>query len=60
MGFVARQQSPTIMINNSLYLNDVGVYLTESSDNAIYENQFSNFLNAVDDGKNIWNSSFKR
>jgi parallel beta-helix repeat protein len=47
------------VINNSLYLNDVGVYLTESADNAIYENKFSNFLNVVEEGKNIWSSVSK-
>ena len=45
------------LFNNSLYLNDIGVDLNESSNNAIYENEFINFLNAVDNGNNIWNSS---
>lgn len=47
------------MINNTLYMNDIGVYLTWSADNAIYENKFTNFNNAIDEGKNIWNSSSK-
>jgi parallel beta-helix repeat protein len=47
------------MVNNSLYLNDVGINLIESSENSIYENHFANLLDAVDDGKNIWNSISK-
>jgi parallel beta-helix repeat protein len=48
-----------IIINNSLFLNDIGMYLTGSADNSIYENRFSNFNNAEDEGTNIWNSSSK-
>jgi parallel beta-helix repeat protein len=47
------------MVNNTLYLNDIGINLTESSENSIYENQFDNLLDAVDDGKNLWNSTSK-
>ncbi len=47
------------VVNNSLYLNSVGINLTGSSENSIYENQFANFLDAVDDGRNIWNSTSK-
>jgi parallel beta-helix repeat protein len=45
------------LINNSLYMNNIGVYLNESSNNTIYANEFTNFLNAVDEGNNIWNNS---
>jgi parallel beta-helix repeat protein len=48
-----------IMENNSIFLNNVGINLTGSSENSIYGNQLSNFLDAVDDGKNIWNSTLK-
>jgi nitrous oxidase accessory protein len=47
------------MVNNSLYLNSIGINLIGSSENSIYENQFANFFDAVDDGKNIWNSTSK-
>jgi parallel beta-helix repeat protein len=46
-----------ILINNNLYLNDIGAYLRGSSNNSFYENEFINFINAVDEGNNIWNSS---
>jgi nitrous oxidase accessory protein len=46
-----------ILINNSLYLNGIGVYLRGSSNNSFYQNEFINFLNAVDEGNNVWNSS---
>jgi len=46
-----------ILINNNLYLNGIGVYLRGSSNNSFYENEFINFLNAVDEGNNFWNSS---
>lgn len=46
-----------ILNNNSLYLNGIGVDLRGSSNNSFYENEFINFLNAADEGNNIWNSS---
>jgi len=47
------------IINNTMSLNDVGINLNRSMENTLYENKFSNFIDAVDDGKNIWNSSSK-
>jgi parallel beta-helix repeat protein len=47
------------IINNTVTLNDIGINLNGSLDNKIYENKFSNSLDAVDDGKNTWNSSSK-
>jgi parallel beta-helix repeat protein len=47
------------IINNTVSLNDIGINLNGSLENTIYENRFSNFLDVVDDGKNIWNSSSK-
>jgi parallel beta-helix repeat protein len=47
------------IINNTVNFNDIGINLNRSLENKIYENRFSNFLDAVDDGKNIWNSSSK-
>lgn len=48
-----------LMVNNSIFLNDVGINLIGSSENSIYENQFVNLLDAVDDGMNSWNSTSK-
>lgn len=48
-----------LMVNNSILLNNVGINLTGSSENSIYENQFVNLLDAVDDGMNIWNGTSK-
>lgn len=48
-----------LMVNNSILLNNVGINLTGSSENSIYENQFVNILDAVDDGMNIWNGTSK-
>lgn len=46
-----------VLANNSLYMNDLGMYLNGSSNNMIFLNKFFNFLNALDEGKNSWNSS---
>ncbi len=46
-----------LFTNNNLYLNGIGVYLSDSSNNSFYENEFINFLNAIDEGNNVWNSS---
>lgn len=43
--------------NNSLYMNGLGMYLKGSTGNIIYFNKFFNFMNAVDEGTNSWNSS---
>lgn len=56
-GIEGEAAKSNFMVNNSLYLNDVGIKLNGSSENSIYENKFSDFLDVVDDGKNIWNSS---
>lgn len=45
------------LINNSLHLNDIGVYFNESSNNAVYQNELVNLINAIDEGNNSWNSS---
>jgi nitrous oxidase accessory protein len=45
------------VINNSLHLNELGLNLNESSTNTIYQNKFTNFLDVIDKGTNIWNSS---
>jgi len=45
------------MINNLLCGNGIGLYLSKSSNNTIYQNVFLNFLDALDEGTNIWNSS---
>jgi len=45
------------LTNNSLYMNGLGMYLNGSSGNTIYLNKFFNFMNAVDEGTNSWNSS---
>lgn len=58
-GINSEAAKSNFMVNNTLYLNDVGINLTGSSENSIYENQFANLLDAVDDGKNIWNSTSK-
>jgi thiol-disulfide isomerase/thioredoxin len=33
------------------------VYFNKSSGNTVYQNEFINFINAVDEGNNLWNSS---
>ncbi len=45
------------LINNSLYLNDIGVHFNESSNNAVYQNELINLVNAMDEENNSWNSS---
>ncbi len=56
-GIRGQAAGSNFLINNSLYLNDIGVYLNGSSNNTLYENEFINFLNAVDEGNNVWSSS---
>lgn len=56
-GIQGQVAESNILINNNLYLNGIGVYLKGSSNNLFYENEFINFLNAVDEGNNIWNGS---
>lgn len=56
-GINGRATKSNLIVNNTLFLNDVGIYLKESADNSIYENKFSNLYNAMDEGRNIWNSS---
>lgn len=46
------------LTNNSLYMNGLGIYLKGSSTgNKISNNKFVNFINALDEGTNSWNSS---
>jgi len=56
-GVLGQTAGSNILTNNNLYLNDIGLDLRSSSNNSFYENEFINFLNAVDEGANIWNSS---
>jgi len=56
-GIFGQTSQSNTLINNSLSLNGIGVFFNESSNNAIYANEFINFLNAIDEGDNIWNSS---
>lgn len=56
-GVLGQVAGSNILTNNNLYFNDVGVDLRGSSNNSFYENEFVNFLNAADEGNNIWNSS---
>jgi parallel beta-helix repeat protein len=46
-----------IFMNNSLYMNGLGMYLKTSTSNTVYLNKFSNFQNILDEGKNTWNTS---
>jgi len=46
-----------ILTSNSLYMNGLGMYLKGSTGNMISLNKFFNFMNAVDEGTNSWNSS---
>lgn len=45
------------LTNNSLYMNGLGMYLRGATGNMIFLNKFFNFVNAVDEGTNSWNSS---
>lgn len=56
-GVIGQAAGSNILTNNNLYLNGIGAGLRGSSNNSIYENEFINFLNAADEGNNIWNSS---
>ena len=47
----------SIITGNNISNNDYGIYLTDSSDNTIYNNCFNNTNNAYDDGSNTWNIS---
>ncbi len=54
---LANMADSNVLVNNSMYMNGHGIYLNESTGNTIFQNQFFNFLNAVDEGTNTWNSS---
>ncbi|WP_292389888.1 NosD domain-containing protein [Methanosarcina sp. UBA5] len=54
LGQIARSN---IFTSNNFYLNGIGVNLRSSSNNSFYENEFISFLNAADEGNNVWNSS---
>jgi parallel beta-helix repeat protein len=56
-GIFGKNSQSNFLANNSLYLNEVGLYLNQSSGNSIYENEFINFFDAMDEGNNIWNST---
>lgn len=56
-GISLENSANNTLTNNSLHMNGLGVYLNTSSGNTIYLNIFSNFMNALDEGTNIWNSS---
>lgn len=56
-GIIGEMAEYNTIVDNSLYRNDRGVYFTKSSNNTIYQNEFSNFLDVLDEGMNIWNSS---
>jgi len=43
------------IIGNNASNNIIGIYLTSSSNNTIYNNYFNNTNNAYDDGTNTWN-----
>ena len=45
------------LTNNSLSMNGLGIYLRGATSNMISLNKFFNFINAVDEGTNSWNSS---
>lgn len=45
------------LTNNNLYMNGLGMYLKGSTGNMISLNKFFNFMNAMDEGTNSWNSS---
>jgi len=55
-GILLDNSANNTLMNNSLYMNGLGIYLNASG-NMIYMNRFSNFMNALDEGMNIWNSS---
>jgi nitrous oxidase accessory protein len=56
-GIRGHSAGTNILTGNNLYLNDVGVHLSDSSNNSLYGNEFINVVNAIDEGRNIWNSS---
>lgn len=56
-GTLGQAAESNTLVNNSLYLNNIGVYFNESSNNTVYQNEFINFINAIDEGNNLWNSS---
>jgi len=56
-GVSGQASQSNYLTNNSLYINGIGMELNRSSKNAIFANEFVNFINAIDDGNNVWNSS---
>ena len=56
-GVLLENSANNTFMNNSLHMNGLGMYLNTSSGNTIYQNRFSNFQNALDEGTNIWNTS---
>lgn len=56
-GIIGERSEYNTITSNSLYQNSFGIYFKGSSNNTVYQNEFLNFLNALDEGINIWNSS---
>lgn len=56
-GVLLENSTNNTFMNNSLDMNGLGIYLNTSSGNTIFQNKFSNYQNALDEGKNIWNTS---
>jgi nitrous oxidase accessory protein len=57
-GILLDNSTNNTFMNNSVDMNGLGIYLNTSSGNSIYLNKFfSNFQNALDEGKNTWNTS---
>lgn len=56
-GIIGETAEYNTIVNNTLYQNGLGIYLNKSYNNTIYQNEFSNFLDVLDEGFNVWNSS---
>ncbi|MDY9927181.1 NosD domain-containing protein [Methanosarcina sp.] len=56
-GILDQAAESNTLVNNNLYLNDIGIYFNKSSGNTVYQNDFINLINAIDEGNNLWNSS---
>ena len=46
-----------ILISNLISKNDYGIIGEMAENNTIYQNEFSNSLNVIDEGTNVWNNS---
>lgn len=51
-GILGQDAKSNILFSNRVYLDDTGVYFNGSANNTVYQNEFINFVSAIDEGNN--------